>query len=318
MSAPAGPLRLALARAALWPLTTIARLLPAGAADALGRFLGWGWYRLVPIRRAVARENVRAALALAPAEAEPVVRGMYRHLGRSFVELLRFGGRPLPPDAVEIRGREHLAVGPRGVLILTAHLGNWELLVRVGALLDRPVSVVTRRLRAGWAEAAWRALRRGGPALLPAGASAREVVAALRRGEIVGYVLDQHCAEPRAVRAPFFGRMASTSPDLARLARMTGAAVVPAFTWREGRRHVVRFDPPLDLPRSADRAADVEAHTRRCLAVLEEAIAAHPEQWLWIHRRWKPAPARPAADRPAPDQGATERASSSSSRRASA
>lgn len=292
MSAAASPRRVAIARIVLWPICTLARTLPAAWVDGFGRLLGWGWYRLVPVRRAVARENVRRALALSPAETEAIVRGMYRHLGRSFVELLRFGGRPLPPEAVRIEGRENIAAaGERGVLIVTAHLGNWELLVRVGTLLERPVSVVTRRFRAGWAEAAWRALRRGGPRLLPAGASAREVVAALGRGEIIGYVLDQHCAEPRAVRAPFFGRMASTSPDLARLARMTGAVVVPAFTWREGRRHVVRFDPGLDLDWTADRAADIERNTRRCLEVVEAAIAVHPDQWLWIHRRWKPAAA---------------------------
>ncbi len=294
MSAAASKTRVAIARAALWPICALLRALPHRCSDALGRLLGWGWYRLVPIRRAVARENVARALALDPTGTEAVVRGMYRHLGRSFVELLRFGGRPLPPEAVRIEGRAHIAAaGARGVLVVTAHLGNWELLVRVGTLLERPVSVVTRRFRAGWAEAAWRALRRGGPRLLPAGASARQVVAALRRGEIVGYVLDQHCAEARAVRAPFFGRMASTSPDLARLARMTGAVVVPAFTWRAGRTHVVRFDPPLALDHTPDRATDIDRNTRLCLSVVESAIAAHPDQWLWIHRRWKPATGRP-------------------------
>lgn len=291
MSVEIDPRRVAVARVVLWPLTTALRLLPASWADGLGRLLGWGWYRLVPIRRAVARENVHAALGLQAPAGEPIVRDMYLHLGRSFVELLRFGGRPLEASTVRVEGTEHIdGAGERGVLIVTAHLGNWELLVRVGLSLSRPVSVVTRRFKAGWAEAAWRALRLGGPRLLPAGASARPVVAALKRGEIVGYVLDQHSASPRAVRAPFFGRMASTTPDLARLARMTGAAVIPAFTWREGRRHVVRFDPPLVLQRTADKAADVEVNTRRCLAVVEAAIAAHPGQWLWIHRRWKPAP----------------------------
>lgn len=299
MSAAISPRKVAVARVVLWPITALLRALPDAWADALGRALGWGWYRLVPIRRGVARRNVHAALGLQDGAGEPIVRGMYLHLGRSFVELLRFGGRPLEAFAeggrIRVEGLEHIAgVGERGILMLTAHLGNWELLVRVGLTLDRPVSVVTRRFKAGWAEAAWRALRRGGPRLLPAGASARATVAALERGEIVGYVLDQHCPSPKAVRAPFFGRMASTTPDLARLARLTDAAVLPAFTWREGRRHVVRFGPPLALQRSADRAADVEGNTRRCLAVVEEAIRAHPEQWLWIHRRWKP-PARAAA-----------------------
>lgn len=273
------------ARVLLWPWVTLAALLPTRWVDGLGRALGWGWYRVVPIRRAVARENVRRAL---PGVAvEPVVRGMYRHLGRSFVELLRSARRPLP---VRVEGRGYLDAAladGRGVLVLTAHLGNWEVLVRAGTLADRPVSVVTKRLRSGWAEAAWRALRRGGPTLLPAGASARAVVAALGRGEIVGYVLDQHDPAPRAVVAPFFGRPAATSADLVRLARATGAAVVPVFTRRVGGEHVVRVEPPVELAWSEDKRADVEAGTRRCLAVVEAAIAAQPDQWLWIHRRWK-------------------------------
>lgn len=277
-----------LVRAFLWPVVRLAAALPARAADGLGRALGWGWYRLVPIRRRVARDNVTRALALPPAEVERIVRGMYRHLGRSFVELLRFAGRT---PSVLVEGRAHLdaalAAG-RGALVLTAHLGNWELLVRAGLLADRPVSVVTRRLRAGWAEAAWRALRQGGPRLLPAGDSARAAVAALGRGEIVGYVLDQHCPEPRAIRAPFFGRDAATSADLVRLARLTGAAVVPVFTWRRGGEHVVQIEAAVALPETGDKRADIEAGTRRCLAVVEAAIATHPEQWLWIHRRWKP------------------------------
>lgn len=278
-----------LVRALLWPAVWFAAALPAGAADALGQALGWMWYRLVPIRRGVARANVAAALGRSPAETEAVVAGMYRHLGRSFVELLRFTRRPAP---VRVEGREHLdaalAAG-RGALVLTAHLGNWELLVRAGMAVDRPVSVVTKRLRAGWAEAAWRALRRGGPALLPAGASARAVVAALGRGEVVGYVLDQHSPEKQAVRAPFFGRMAATSGDLVRLARLTGAAVVPVFTERGEGEHVVRIAPAVGFAWSDDKRADVEAGTRACLAVVEAAIAARPDQWLWIHRRWKAA-----------------------------
>ncbi|MEZ4431287.1 MAG: lysophospholipid acyltransferase family protein [bacterium] len=278
-------------RALLWPVVWIAAALPAGAADALGRALGWVWYRVVPIRRGVARANVAAALGTGPAETEVVVAGMYRHLGRAFVELLRFTRRR---PSVRVEGREHLdaalAAG-RGALVLTAHLGNWELLVQAGMWVDRPVSVVTKRLRAGWAEAAWRALRRGGPALFPAGASARLVVAALGRGEVVGYVLDQHSPEKQAVRAPFFGRMAATSGDLVRLARLTGAAVVPVFIWRAGGEHVIRVGPAVALAWSADKRADVEVGTRRCLAVVEAAIAARPEQWLWIHRRWKGAAA---------------------------
>ncbi len=180
--------------------------------------------------------------------------------------------------------------------MLTAHLGNWEVLVRAAAALGVPVSIITRRLRAGWAERAWRRLRRGGAGLIVAEGGARAVVAALQAGEVVGYVLDQHMPPRRAVWVPFFGHPAATSPDLARLARLTGAPVVPLFTWRgSDGRHVVEIQPPLALPRTASAADDILEGTRRCAATIEAAVRAHPEQWLWIHRRWKPPPPDAAA-----------------------
>lgn len=280
-----------IARICLWPLVTMLRALPSGGADRLGAALGWLWYRVVPIRRSVARENVGRALSVDDPGREAIVRAMYLHLGRSFVELLRFGGRSLAPEMLQVEGRDHLeaAIGNgRGALILTAHLGNWELLVRSATLADRPGLVVTKTFRAGWAEAVWRALRRGGPELVTAGGSARRIVHALRDGALVGYVLDQHDPGRRAVRLPFFGRDAATSPDLVRLARLSGAAIVPVFTWREGRGHVIRIEPPVELADLNDEPDWVEQGTARCLARVEAAIAAQPEQWLWIHRRWKP------------------------------
>lgn len=252
---------------------------------SLGAALGWCWYRVLPVRRGVARENLASALPeLGDGERERIVAAMYRHLGLTFVELLRFGGRDPGRlgDGLEVVGRGHLdaalAAG-RGVLVVTAHLGNWELLVRAGTLCDAPVSVVTKSLRSPVAQAAWSRLRRGGPRLLADRGSARAIVAALRRNEVVGYVLDQHA--PRGVRVPFFGREASTYDGLARLALATGAAVVPVFTWRTANGHAVHIEPAVEV-------GDVVETTRRCTERIEAAVRAHPEQWLWIHRRWKP------------------------------
>jgi hypothetical protein len=156
-------------------------------------------------------------------------------------------------------------------------------------MLPVPVHVITRQFRSAFAQALWRRLRRGGPSLLPAGASARAVLDALKRNEIVVFVLDQHVPPGRAVWVPFFGRPAATDPDLVRLARASGAAVVPIFTRREGRCHPIEIQPALALELGRGEAALVEA-TTRCAAVVEAAIRAVPDQWLWIHRRWKPPP----------------------------
>ena len=263
----------------------VARAVPPGWADRVGAALGWGWYRLAPIRRGVARANVAHAFPELDAGArERIVAGMYRHLGLCAVELLRFGARDPERLAagLQVSGRAHLDAAlarGRGVLVLTAHLGNWEVLVRAGTLCGAPLSVVTKSMRSPIAQAVWGALREGGPALLPDRDSARRIVAALKRNEVVGYVLDQHA--PGGLRVPFFGRPASTHDALARLARATGAEVLPVFTWRTAEGHHVRIEPPVEA------GADATETTRRYVACVEAAIRARPEQWIWIHRRWK-------------------------------
>ena len=276
-----------LTRAAVW----LAGGLPVAALGGLGAAAGWFWYRVVPIRRQVARENIQRALGLSSEAAEPLVREMYLHLGRSAAELLALDRLA---RGVQVSGeaafRAALAPG-NGILLVTAHLGNWEVLVRVATAAGRPVHVVTKRLHRGWAEAAWRALRRDGASLLHEKGSARAILAALRRGEIVAFVLDQHEASASAWIGSFFGRPAATSSGLARLARVTAAPVLPVFTWRgaDGRHHVEFGDalaagPELEVQGRDAAVADL---TRRCLAVVESAIREHPGQWLWIHRRWK-------------------------------
>ena len=255
--------------------------------QGVGAFLGWLWYRAVPIRRAVARENVRLALGLSEPETEAIVRGMYLHLGRSAAELLLL---PAVVAGAQLEGVErlHAALSAgRGAIVVSAHLGNWELLVRGAAAAGRPVHVLTKRMHRRWAETLWRLARRGGASLLHAQGSGRAVYRALSRGEVVAFVLDQHAPEASALRLPFFGRPASTSAGLARVALHSGAPVVPLFTWREpnGRHRVVFGAPLLPVEPSTE---PVEAVTRACLVAIEDAIRAHPEQWLWIHRRWKP------------------------------
>jgi KDO2-lipid IV(A) lauroyltransferase len=283
-------------------LVLLARPWPLGGLRAFGAVLGWLWYRAVPIRRGVARENVARALGGPPAETEAIVRGMYLNLGRSAAELLaldRVAAR------LEIEGMAHLQAAlsaGHGAILLTAHLGNWEVLVRAAAAAGRPVHVLTKRMHRGWAEAAWRALRRDGAHLLHERGSGRRVLEALARGEVVALVLDQHDASPQALRAPFFGRLAATNTGLARVALASAAPVVPVFTHRrpDGEHHVV-FGAPLAVPAPGTRGARVEALTRACLDTIEAEIRRHPEQWLWIHRRWKaeagvtPAGASPGA-----------------------
>lgn len=270
-------------------LIKLAAWLPPRWVDGIGSGVGWIWHTCIPIRRRIARANLQRALGTNDRATRCLVRQAYCHFGRSLAEAMRAaGGRPPP---IDLHGEAHLRAAlaqGRGVLVLSAHLGNFEALVRAAGQFDVPVNVLTKRFRVEGAQRRWGALRAGGPRFLGAG-SARQVLAALARGEIVADVLDQHAPPGRAVWVPFFGRPAATLPDLVRLARQSGAPVVPVFTHRRGDRQLVSIQPALAL--AADRLAAVA----QCVAVVESAVRARPSQWLWIHRRWKPVPADVAA-----------------------
>jgi len=232
---------------------------------------------------------------------------MYLHLGESFIEFLRYGGRPPESLPIVFEGRARLTEAldaGRGVIFITAHLGNWELLVRSGALVEAPVMVVSKMLESRLAQGLWMRQRAGGAEIVFPRGAARRLVTQLRENGVVGYVLDQHTPSERAVWLPFFGRPAATSPDVVRLARATGAAVLPVFIHRTEAGHKIEVGVPVDMPNTGDRRADELEGTRRCLRLVEDAIRQTPSQWLWIHRRWKtppPAVARVLASQDAAD-----------------
>ena len=177
-------------------------------------------------------------------------------------------------------------------LVLTGHLGNWELLTLTPALTGYPLTVVARVLDSPglntWAE---RMRRTAGVEVIDKREALRPVLAALRRGSLVGVLLDQNAARREGVFVPFFGRLASTSRAMAVLALRTRTPIVPAFIRRLAPgRHVITIHPALALPDASDDQA-VRALTAACTAVIEHAVRATPEQWLWAHDRWRTRPA---------------------------
>lgn len=269
----------------------VERLSPR-AVVRLGNAIGWVVYALLRVRRRVTLSHLRAALGVEGARARRLGRRVYQHMGRGAVEFLGVGAL----DAASARrllgsGLERIAdhAGPgRGALVLSAHLGNWDLLACCAALCGLPVNVVTREIKSSWINRYWMSQRaRCGVRLLPARGSGRQIVAALRRGELVAMVLDQH--EPGGHPAPFFHQPAATTTSLARLARATGAPVVPVFLLRRRQGHGYRLvvHEPLELQRTDSASQDARSNTERFTRVLEQQIRATPEQWLWLHRRWK-------------------------------
>jgi KDO2-lipid IV(A) lauroyltransferase len=281
-------------------ITTLSwkRALVAGAA------LGDG-LRQIGLRREVARGNLEMALPeRGPAEREAILRAHYRELGRVAAEYARLGSlarRPLGEIVAETRGLEHLLAARdlgRGVILMSGHYGNFELL---GAFLGQinPVDIVVRPLKNAGVEALIdRERARAGVGRIPAGMGVRRIYEALRANHWVPMLADQD-ARRAGVFVPFMGRLASTPVGPARIALATGAPVIMGFvTRRADGRLELDIEPPLAIP-DPDHPDAAQRLTAAHTARLEYWVRQRPEMWFWLHRRWKTLP--PGSDAsPAP------------------
>jgi KDO2-lipid IV(A) lauroyltransferase len=216
----------------------------------------------------------------------------------TIVELARVLARPLQTtlDEMTMDGGEHLhgVMAEHGrALMLTAHLGNWEYLSAAHRIAGYPLAVVVRPLDAPVLQALADTMRRKtGVEIIDKRGALRPVLEALRRGRMIGILLDQNTSRREGVFVPFFGRAASTSRSMALLALRTRTPIVPIFIRREGPgRHRVVIEPPVPVPASTnDMEEAVVELTARCTAVIERAVRQTPEQWLWVHDRWRTRP----------------------------
>jgi KDO2-lipid IV(A) lauroyltransferase len=198
---------------------------------------------------------------------------------------------------VTIDGLEHvtraLAESPNGILALSAHLGNWEVLSVVGMVTGLPTATVVRPLDSVLLDRFAERLRAStGVEVIRKRQAFRAVVEALRRGRVVAILLDQNASRAEGVFVPFFGRAASTSRSLALLSLRTHAPIVPVFVHREADgRHRIVVEPPLARPAAGSVQADVRELTAECARRVEAAVRRWPDQWLWLHRRWRTRPA---------------------------
>ncbi len=296
------------ARAAWTALQAVQRLiaaLPLRAALWLGRRLGELAYVVVYPRTKVALDQIAWAMPeLGPSTRRAAIREMYRQFGQAameFFRLPRMVERGELDRIVTVEGedivRNAFAQG-KGVLILTAHFGNFELLATFFAARGYQVNLVTRKLRNGLLDRFWAAQRhRLNIRAIFKTQSLKEVIGRLRRNEAMGYVLDQNMGRDQGVFVEFFGRPACTLGVVAVLAKRFGSPVVPVFIARDPRdptRHHIVFEPPVPLEsRGGDSGgdADLVENTQRYTAVIEQRIRERPDHWIWIHKRWKTRPA---------------------------
>ncbi len=228
---------------------------------------------------------------------------MYRNLGWLLAEFCQM--RRYTPEStfpfVRYEGLEHYLSAyheGRGVLILTAHLGAWELSSFYHSLMGHPMSIVIRRLDNPLVDNFVNRIRcLHGNRVLHKDDFARGLLASMRRGETVGILMDTNMTPPQGVFVDFFGHPACTGSGLARLAMKTGACVLPGFLlWEaETGQYVLRFGAPIPLECTGNFEADVVANTAVFTKVIEDYVRQYPDQWLWVHRRWK---TRPEGDPP--------------------
>jgi KDO2-lipid IV(A) lauroyltransferase len=277
----------------------LAGRMPVRVGQGLGAGLGRAAYWLLPGRRRIALDNLALVYgeALSPAARATLARRCFEHLGATALECCRlfFGPRQGLLDRVRGRGIEHIGramAQGRGIFFLTGHFGNWELLAATHGLAGFGLSVVVRPLDNPYLDALIaRARERNGLRAISKRDAVQGVRAALARGECIGILLDQDAGR-EGVFVPFLGHAASTSRALAVLALKTRTPVVPAFIHRlpDGDHELV-LDPEIPLAITGDLDDDIRVNTARFTEAIERHVRAHPEQWFWVHRRWKSRPA---------------------------
>jgi KDO2-lipid IV(A) lauroyltransferase len=272
---------------------------PAGRAGA--RLLGDLAYVLDRARRQEnALANLQRALpSLERDEAKRVLKGVYRHFAESIldgVNFARFAGRRGSDELLEAVGFEKLQTVPRdaGVIFVSGHFGHWELLGTALPLLGYPLWTVARPLRNPLVYRHVRRLREAtGQHLLPKRGALRRIIRLLRRGENVGFLIDQDVRQD-GIFVDFFGKPASTTPIPAKLAIRTGAPLAFVYAHRVAGKNRFRLVlKDVFLPRQTDPAeVEVPGLTQEITSELEETIRQAPEEWLWLHRRWKTYPGK--------------------------
>jgi KDO2-lipid IV(A) lauroyltransferase len=286
--------------AAVWLLVRGLGILPRSVARAIGALVGSLAFTLFGRLRRVGLQNLSLAYPTWTAQQrQAALKTVYRNLGYQLAEFCLMSGYTAMQASrfVEYEGLErYLAARARGkgVLVVTGHLGAWELSSFYHSLVGYPMGLVIRRLDNPLVDAFVNRIRcLHGNRVIHKDDFARGLIASMRAGETVGILMDTNMTPPQGIFVPYFGVDACTGAGLARIALKTDAAVLPGFLlWDEARRkYVLRFGECMELLRTGNADADIRANTAAFTRAIEDAVRRNPEQWLWMHRRWKTRPA---------------------------
>jgi KDO2-lipid IV(A) lauroyltransferase len=283
----------------VWLIVRTLGALPRSFARALGAALGAVAFHAIPRLKKVGLVNLALAFPEKPAaERQKILRRLYRYLGWHLAEFCQMAH--YTPEStrnfIRYEGLEHYLAAKakgKGVLVVTGHLGAWELSSFYHSLMGHPMSMVIRRLDNPRIDALVNHVRcLHGNRVLHKDDFARGLLDAMHKAETVGILMDTNMTPPQGLFVPFFGSLACTASGLARVARKTGAAVLPGFMlWEESeRKYVLHFGPEIAIANTGDDEADAITNTARCTAAIESWVRRYPDQWLWVHRRWKTRP----------------------------
>jgi KDO2-lipid IV(A) lauroyltransferase len=274
--------------------------MPRRFARLLACLLAFAVYWCFVRLRRVGMRNLEMALPeLSSKTRGEILRRVYIHLSWQLVEFCRMT-RYSPEntrDWLRTEGLEHYLTAQargKGVLIITGHLGAWELSSFYHSLMGYPMGMVIRRLDNRRLDEYVNSIRcLHGNYVVHKDDFGRALLNAMHTGGTVGILMDTNMTPPQGEFVKFFGIDACTGTGLAHIARKTGAAVLPGFMFWEPdeRRYVLHFGPEVEIPHTENVVADILEGTQRCTSVLESWIRRYPDQWLWIHRRWKTRPA---------------------------
>jgi KDO2-lipid IV(A) lauroyltransferase len=290
--------------APVWLLAKFLGALPRKQARATGIAIGQLVYRMYPRLRRVGMRNLQLAMPeISDERRAAILHGVFTTLGRQLADFAQLPSmtRQNVSDMVVYCGLEHYLAARergRGVLFVTAHLGGWEIGSYAHSVYGYPIRIVVRELDNSRLDRFVDRYRSAaGNQTFAKQDFARGLLASMRAGETVGILMDTNMTPPQGVFVPFFGIAACTASGLARVALKSDAAVVPGFTvWDDSaQKYCIHFGPALELVRTGDDDRDAVANTALFTRVIEEYVRRYPEQWLWVHRRWK---ARPPGERP--------------------
>jgi KDO2-lipid IV(A) lauroyltransferase len=273
--------------------------LPRSQARAAGAGLGAAAWTLLGRLRQVGMQNLALAFPeKTEAERKRILRGVFRSLGWQIGEFCKMGGYTAEQASKFIRydGLDNYLAARgkgKGVLVLTGHLGAWELSSFYHSLMGYPMSLVIRRLDNPLVDEFVNRIRcLHGNRVIHKDDFARGLLTSMKQGETVGILMDTNMTPPQGVFVPYFGVEACTASGLARVALHSGAAVLPGFlVWEAAeKKYVLRFGKELEVDRTGDMASDILSNTALFTATIEAYVRRYPEQWLWVHRRWKTRP----------------------------